>query len=176
MTNLQRIVNLLFSVLMVACGVVMLLQPDNGLLVIAFALGVALMLYGVGKLVFYIRMARHMTGGLALLFIAIIAIDIGVFAAAAIDSPHLAVALYLIAYNLITGALSIARGIESKLFGSPWVIHVVHGLVNLVLAGLCVSFINSGEILIWVFCVGLFYNAGVRLVSVFKPTEIIYIQ
>jgi len=48
--------------------------------------------------------------------------------------------------------------------------------VSLALASLCTTFINSGETIIWVFCIGLFYSAGVRLASAFKPTEIIYIQ
>ena len=161
---------------MIACGIVMILQPQEGLLVVAFVLGLALLLYGVKKLVYYLTMARHMTGGLALLFIAIVAIDVGVFAVAVIDNPQLAIALYLITYNALTGVLAIARGIESKLFESPWVLSIVHGLVNIALAALCVAFINSNEALILIFCIGLFYSAGVRLVSVFKPTEIIYIQ
>lgn len=176
MTKLQRIANMAFSLLMIACGFVLLLEPKGGLLVVASLLSLTLLLYGVRKLVYYIRMARHMTGGLSLLFIAVIAIDVGVFAVAAIDSPELAIALYLITYNAITGVLAIARGIESKLFGSPWALSIVHGLLNIALAALCIAFYSSNEIIIWIFCIGLFYNAGVRLVSAFKPTEIIYIQ
>ncbi len=176
MTNLQRIANLCLSLLMIACGTTLLLQPQSGLVVVACVLGIALVLYGIEKLVYYITMARHMTGGLSVLFIAVIATDIGIFAAAVISSPQLAIALYLISYNLLAGVLSIARGVESKLFGSPWVMHVVFGLIDIALAILCVSFIDSDEILIWVFCFGLFYSACVRLVSVFRPTEIIYIQ
>ncbi len=176
MTKLQRVGSALLSLLMIACGVTLLLEPRNGLLFVVSILGIAIVLYGVKMLVYYVRMAHHMAGGLAVLFIAIIAIDVGIFAVAVIDNPHLALALYLICFNLVTGVLSIARGVESKLFGSPWALHVLHGLVNLVLAGLCVAFIHSDEILIWVFCIGLFYNAGARLVQAFKPTEIIYIQ
>ena len=164
------------GLLMIACGIVILLEPKGGLLVVAFVLNLTLLLYGVRKLVYYIRMARHMTGGLSLLFIAVIAIDVGVFAVAVIDNPQLVIALYLITYNAITGILAIARGIESKLFGSPWVLSIMHGLVNIALAGLCIAFYNSNEIMIWIFCIVLFYNAGVRLTSAFRPTEIIYIQ
>ena len=176
MTKLQRIGNLVLGLLMIGGGIFLLLQPKEGLTIVAAVLALALLLYGVGKLVYYIRMARHMTGGLAVLFIAVIAIDVAVFAGSSIDNPKLAIALYLVAYNATTGILSIARGIESKLFGSPWVMNVVLGLANLALAVLCIAFFNSDETIIWVFCLGLFYNAGVRLVSAFKPTEIIYIQ
>ena len=176
MTSFQRIKNIALSALMIACCVVLLLDPEDGVAIVAVVLGIAIVLYGVRKLVYYITMARHMTGGLSVLFIAVIATDIGIFAAAVISSPQLAIALYLISYNLLAGVLSIARGVESKLFGSPWVMHVVFGLIDIALAILCVSFIDSDEILIWVFCFGLFYSACVRLVSVFRPTEIIYIQ
>lgn len=176
MTNLQRIANAAFSILMIVCGVILLLNPKDGMIIVASILGLAVSLYGVRMLVYYVRMAHHMTGGLAVLFIAIIAIDIGAFAAAVIDSPKLAIALYLICYNTLTGVLAIARGVESKLFGSPWILHVVHGLINLGLAVLCIACVNSDETIIWVLCIGLFYSAGVRLVSAFKPTEIIYIQ
>ncbi|HAM16467.1 MAG TPA: hypothetical protein DCP91_11565 [Eggerthellaceae bacterium] len=176
MTKLQRIANLVLGVLMIACGFILLLEPKSGLLAVAFILGLAVSLYGVKKLVYYIRMARLMTGGLSVLFIAIIAIDVGVFAVAVVDNPQLAIAFYLICYNVLIGVLSIARGIESKLFGAPWVLSIAHGLANIALAALCIAFSNSDEAIIWVFCIGLFYNAGVRMVSAFKPTEIIYIQ
>lgn len=176
MTNLQRIANLILGLLMIVCGIILLLEPKGGLLVVASILSIALSLYGVRKLVYYIRTARFMTGGLSVLFIAIIAIDIGIFAVAVINDPKLIIALYLICYNVIAGVLSIARGIESKLFGSPWIMEVVFGVVNLALAGLCTAFASSEETFIWIFCIGLFYNAGVRIVSALKPTEIIYIQ
>ena len=176
MTNLQRIANVILGLLMIVCGVILLFDPKGGLLVVSFILGLAVSLYGVRKLVYYLRTARFMTGGLSVLFIAIIAIDIGVFAVAVIDNPQLAIALYLVCYNVLFGVLAIARGIESKLFGSPWLLNVVYGLVNLALAALCIAFANSDETIIWVFCIGLFYNAGVRIASALKPTEIIYIQ
>ena len=161
---------------MILFGAILLLNPQDGLHVVALVPSLALMLYGLEKLVYYIRMAHHMTGGLSLLFIAIIAFDVGVFAISVNNNPQLAVAIYLICYYILSGVLSIARAIESKLFASPWASSVVRGVVDIALALLCVSFINSGESIIWIFCLGLFYGAGVRLVSVFKPTEIIYIQ
>ena len=176
MTKLQRIANLILGLLMIVCGFILLLEPKGGLLAVALILGLAVLLYGVRKLVYYMRMARHMTGGLSVLFIAIIAIDIGVFAVVAIDNPQLAITFYLICYNVLAGVLAIARGIESKLFGAPWVLSIVRGLVNMALAALCIAFANSSETIIWVFCIGLFYNAGVRMASALKPTEIIYIQ
>ena len=176
MTKLQRIANVIVGLLMIACGFILLLDPKNGLLAVSFILGLTVLLYGVRKLVYYLRMAHLMAGGLSVLFIAVIAIDIGIFAVAVIDNPKLAIALYLVCYNVLAGALAIARGIESKLFGAPWVLSIAHGLVNIALAGLCIAFANSDDTIIMIFCIGLFYNAGVRVVSALKPPEIIYIQ
>ena len=122
-------------------------------------------------------MARHMVGGLTVLIIAIIAIDVGAFGAAmVVENPVLAIAMYLSTYHTVAGFLSIARGIESKMFRSSWIPKVVTGLISLALASLCTSFVNSGEVVIWIFCIGLFYSAVVRLVEAFRPTDIVFIQ
>ena len=176
MTKLKRFFNLALSLVMIACGILLLLDPQDGLTIVALVLGFALVAYGVRTLVYYITMARHMAGGLSLLFIAVIAIDVGSLALALIDDPKLSIALFLVGYNAFTGILAIARGIESKLLGSRWVLSVLHGLVNIALAILCLVFIGSDQIVIAVFCFGLFYSAAVRIATALKPTEIIYIQ
>ncbi len=176
MTRIQRIGNFLIGLLMIVCGSYLLVDPKNGLFAVALVLGLAIMLYGLRKLIYYLTMARHMAGGLSLLFIAMIALDISVLALVIVEDPRLSIVLYLICYNAFTGILSIARGVESKLFGSSWVPSVIHGLVNLSLVALCIAFLGSDEIVIYIFCANLFYNAGVRIVSAFRPTEIIYIQ
>ena len=168
--------NLALGLLMIGCGILLLLVPQHGLVLVALVLGLAVILYGARKLVYYVTMGRHMAGGLSVLFIAVIAIDIGVFALAVIEDPKFAIVLYLVSYNMFTGVLAIARGIESMIFKSPWIASVVHGLINVALAVLCLVFISSDQTLIVIFCIGLFYSAGVRLVSAFKPTEIIFIQ
>lgn len=174
--RLQRIANLALSLLMIACGVVLLLDPEEGLFAVAFVLSLALVLYGARMLVYYVTMARHMVGGLSLLFMAVITIDIGAFALTIIEDPRLSIVLFLVSYNAFTGILSIARGFEAKSLESSWMLSVAHGLVNIALAVLCLMSIGSDAIVIAIFCLGLFYSAVVRLVSVFRRTEIIYIQ
>ena len=176
MSKLQRAWNLLIGLVMILSGVVLLVDPKDGLTFVAYILGLALVVYGVRMLWYYVTMARHMVGGLSLLFIAVITIDIGVFALALVEDPKLSIVLFLVGYNAYTGILSIARGVESKMFESRWVLSVLHGLVNLALAAGCIVFIGSDQIVIAIFCLGLFYSAVVRLASVFKKTEIIYIQ
>ncbi|MGI6221442.1 MAG: DUF308 domain-containing protein [Coriobacteriales bacterium] len=176
MTKLQRIGNLALGLLMIVCALVLLLLPQNGLLVVAFVLAIALVLYGVRKLVYYFRMARHTVGGLSVLFVGVIALDVGVFAIAVIDNPQIAIALYLVAHNALNGFLFIGRGIESKMNKAPWVGELVKGLLCLAFAVACISCVNSGDALLWIFCLGLLYDAGVRLASAFRPSAIVFIQ
>lgn len=161
---------------MILGGIALLLDPQDALLLVAMVLGFSLVIYGLHSLVYYITMARHMVGGLSILFIAVIAIDLGSLALAFYDQPRLSIVMYLVGYNAFTGIVAIARAVESKLFESRWLLTLAHGIVNIALAVACIVFIGSDQIVIAVFCLGLFYNAIVRLVSAFRPTEIIYIQ
>ena len=176
MTKLQRLWNVLLGLAMIGCGLVLLLDPTNGLFAVALVLAIALVLHGARKLVYYLTMARHMAGGLSLLFIAVITLDISALAFLFMDDPKLSIVLFLVAHNVYTGVLAIARGIESKLYESRWLLNVLHGVVNIALALLCVAFVGSDEVVIAIFCIGLFYSAVSRIVSAFQPTEIIYIQ
>ena len=176
MTKLQRFGSFLVGLAMMACGVALWLDPKNGLFAVALVLSLSLVLYGLRALVYYLTMTRHMAGGLSLLFIAVVALDIGAFALVFLDNPKLSIVLFLVGHNAYTGVLAIARGIESRLFKSHWVMNVLHGLVNLALAAACVAFVGSDEVVIAIFCIGLFYAALTRIASAFQPTEIIYIQ
>lgn len=176
MSKARRIWHVALSLLMIACALILPVQPQGGLLVVAIVLAIMLLMFGVGKLVYYIRMARHTAGGLSVLFTAIISLDVGIFAISVIDSPEVAIAIYLIAYNAVTGFLTIARGLGSKMNKAPWVADVVKGLVFLVIGAACIACFKSGEALLWIFCLVLLYDAGVHLMSTLKPTEVVYIQ
>ena len=173
---MQRIANVALGLLMIACGIVLLVDPQDGLVVVAAILGFALVAYGARKLVYYITMARRMAGGLSLLFVAVVALDLGSFALVLIGQPRLSIVLFLVGYNAYAGVIAIARAVESKMFASHWMLTFAHGVMHLALVVACLVFIGSDQIIIAIFCFGLFYGACARLVSAFKRTEIIYIQ
>ena len=176
MSKLRRVANVIIGLVMIAGGVALLLDPQGALFLIALVLGFYLVVYGTYTLVYYLTMARHMVGGLSLLFIAVIAIDLGTIVLTFSDEPRLSIVLYLVGYNAFIGAIAIARAIEAKKFASPWKATLAHGIVNIALAVACLVFGSFDQIVIAIFCFGLFYNACVRLSSAFKPAEIIYIQ
>ncbi len=174
--KLQRLGNVILALLMILGGIALLFDPKNALLLVAIVLGLSLVVYGLRLLVYYATMARHMVGGLSILIIAVIAIDLGSLALAFYDQPRVSIIMYLVGYNAFTGIVAVARAIESRLFESRWKLTLAHGLVNIALAVLCIVFIGSDQVVIAIFCIGLFYNACVRLVSALRPTEIVYIQ
>lgn len=161
---------------MIACSIALMLFPENALIVVAIVLGVWLVVFGMRNLVYYFTMARHMVGGLSLLFVAMIAIDLGAFSFTLINNPRPAVVLYLIGCNAFTGFVNIMRAIESKTLDSRWKPSLVHGIVCLALVVASLVFIESDRVIIAILCFGLVYGACVRIASAVKPTEIVYIQ
>ena len=176
MSKIRRIGSIVLSLLMVAAGILLLADPKEALMYVALVLGLWLLLSGIRRLVYYFTMARHMVGGLSLLFIAVIALDIGGLSIMLLDQPKLAIVMYLVGYNTFTALVGIVRVVESKMIDSRWKASLLHSIVNLVLAVSCLVFIRSDQIVIAIFCIGLFYAAGVRFVRAVRPTEIIYIQ
>lgn len=176
MSKLRRMMNVIIGLAMIACGIVLFLEPKSALVAVAIVLGLYLVIYGAHTLVYYITMARHMTGGLSLLFIAVLAIDFGSVALAFYNEPRLPIVLYLVCYNAFTGAIAVVRAAEARKFGSRWKATLAHGILNIALAVACLVFIGSDQIVIAIFCFRLFYGACMRITSAFKPTEIIYIQ
>ena len=63
MTNLQRARELLGGLLMLAGGIAVVCQPEIGVMFIVLIVVVTTILKGVGSLLYYVSMARHMVGG-----------------------------------------------------------------------------------------------------------------
>ena len=176
MSKLRRVANIALSLLMVACGIMFLCDPKDGLVLAAVAFGIWLLVSGLRKLWYYFTMARHMVGGLSVLFYGVIALDIGGLALMLVSEPRFAVALYLIGYNAFTAIIGIVRVVESKMIDSHWMMSLAHSIVNLVLAGVCIIYISSDVIVMVIFCIWLFYTAIMRFIRAVRPTEIIYIK
>ena len=161
---------------MLACSIALMLYPEEALILVVIVLGVWLVVFGTRNLVYYFTMARHMVGGLSLLFVALIAIDLGAFAITLIGNRRFAIVLYLIGFNAFTGVVCILRAVEAKMLDSRWKPNLIHGIVCFALVIASLVFIGSDRIIIAIFCFGLVYAACVRIASAVRPTEIVYIQ
>ena len=176
MTKIQRIKAIVGGFAMILCSLFLLLFPQDGYLVIVALLALSLLAYGIRMLAYYFTMARHMVGGRALLYIGVILFDLGVFSATLADIPQAHIMVYLLILHLITGGLSVARGVEAKRQGAPlWRSSMSYGVANVVLAFACLGAIWAPDVVVYVYAAGLVYAAIVRMASAFRRTAIIYI-
>ncbi len=177
MTRIQRIQAVLAGMAMIACALVMMVFPQYGYAFRVLVLAFSLTVYGLRKLVYYFTMARHMVGGRAVLYVGIIVFDLGMFTGSLTDIPQLHIVAYLFAVHLVTGGLSVARGVEAKKAGaSLWRFSMSYGIANLLIAAACLASLwLQEEVLVYAYAIGLAYAACVRIASAFRRTAIIYI-
>ena len=176
MNVMERIVNILIGVFLICMCLLMALVPETGYLLMALILTFLLLLAGIRYLLYYLTMARHMVGGKTILFYGIITLDVGLIALSFAGIPEFYL-LYLLIYYGFTGAIQLLRALEAKKYGaSSWRLNLVTGIINVAVAVLCICFIRSTTAALYVFCVGLFYSACVRIVTAFRRTTVVYIQ
>lgn len=162
---------------MLVCTFILLSIPNYyGTRVVVLALSIMLMVYGIRMLAYYLSMARHMVGGNAILFVAIIAIDLGAFVLMMSDQPHYALVIYLVGANGFMGLVGILRSIERKQIGGKWIPSLVNSLLRLALAVACIVFFNSGDTLLLIFVIGLGLSALSHFGAAFRKPELIFIQ
>ena len=176
MGKLQRIKNVMIGILTILCGVLIMLYPDTGYLVMLSFLSLALIISGLRYLGYYFTMARFMVGGKAMLFIGMITLDVGMFTFTMFDLPRAYVLFYLLLYHAFTGLIDILRGLEARRLGSSWRLKVIHGAVNIVIALFCIIFVRSLNVLVYIYGLGLIYSAVIRISTAFRKTAIVYIQ
>jgi len=177
MNSGQRIKNILIGLLMILGSIILIAFPEDGLLIVAGVLSLSLFIYGIKTLIYYLTMARHMVGGRIILYIAVIVLDFGMFTMMMTNIPKMYIALYLLAIYAFSGAIDILRALEAKKYqSSAWKLKLISGIINIVIAILCVVFIGSTNMIVYLYCAGLIYSAVVRIATAFRKTAIVYIQ
>ena len=176
MSMIQRIENFIRGILTIVCSVAMMIYPDEGYLFVALILTVSLLWMGLRYLSYYFSMARFMVGGRSILYIGIIILDLGIVTYTLSDSPKAFVLLYLLLIHAFSGLVDILRGLEARRLEAPsWRLNASQGLVNVVMAVICIVFVRSTRMLVYIYCLGLLYSGCLRIISSFRRTEIVYI-
>ena len=177
MTIIKRIRGFFAGIFMVAVSLLYAAAPTEALPAITAVLSLALLLYGVKMMVFYFTLARHMTGGLAVLFRAVLIFDIGLFAFYLPDVPLIYVMIYLAAIHGFAGIAGVLKALEAKRLEAPsWKLNFFHGLVNAIMAVLCLVFSKSIRTAVLIYSSGLFYSGVIRIIQAFRKTASIYVQ
>lgn len=178
MSRTQRFTTILIGLLSVALGTLLWAFPsDESYALVTFLLSVSLILYGLRMLVYYFTMAKHMIGGKGILIMGLIIYDIGVFTYTLTDIPTFYIIIYLAAISGFTGLVAVMRALEMKRYhSSSWIFNMAIGVVNVIVAGLCLFNLNSERVVAIIFGFNLIYSGVVRILSAFRKTAIIYIQ
>ena len=179
MTNIQRVKNVLRSLLMILCSCVIVRYPEQGFYVVAVIVSASLVLYGARTLLYYLTMARHMVGGRSILYIGLIVFDLGIFIFTTVGDPKLFIVIYLLGVHAFSGVMAVMQALEARRYGSPsWKWILVDGAANTAVAVLAVIaglFLRSRTDLSYLFAACLFYSACTQLANAFRKTAIVYI-
>jgi uncharacterized membrane protein HdeD (DUF308 family) len=176
MSSGQRIKSILIGAAILLGSVILIAFPDEGLTIVSAILSLSLFIYGVRTLIYYLTMARHMVGGRIILYLAVIVLDFGMFTMMMTNIPKIYIVLYLLAVYAFAGVIDILRALEAKSYQAPsWRLSLISGVVNVAVAILCVVFIGSTRMIVYLYCAGLIYAAVVRIVTALRKTAIVYI-
>ncbi|MBQ6401140.1 MAG: DUF308 domain-containing protein [Firmicutes bacterium] len=176
MTQVQRVKDVLFGVVMILAGAIFCIAPNECYPLLTAMLCLGMTFRGIKLLFFYFRMARFMVDGRSMLYQAVIMIDLGLFTGALTQVPLMYVMLYLIAIHMFTGGIDVLRALEAKKMGSHWKVTMGSGIVNILLAILCLVFIKVTSIAVMIYAVGLIYAGVIKIITAFRKTTMVYIQ
>lgn len=177
MSSGQRIKNILIGVLIILGAVILIAFPEDGLTITAAILSISLFIYGIRKLIYYFTMARHMVGGRIILYLGIIMLDFGMFAMMMTQIPRIYIVIYLVVIYAFDGVIDILRSLEAKKYqASGWQFRLITGIIGIIFAILCIVFINSARVIVYLYSAALIYAAVVKIVTAFRKTAIVYIQ
>ena len=175
MTGIQRVRTVFEGLMMLLAVALLLLSAEVGYRLIGLILSVILLVEGVRSLLFYFNMARNMVGGRIILFRGIIALDLGVFAYTLQDIPPAYILLYILIGHLFSGVVEVLRAMEARRMESRWRLILAYGIANILLALACGLCFHNPTLLSYVYAVGLFYSACLRIAQAFRKTAIVYI-
>ena len=176
MTRFQRAKEIIYALLIMIAAVAMIADPGEGYRIIIGIIGLYFTVLGIIRLYYYFTMARFMVGGRRSLYTGIIMFDFGLLAGTLTNVPHYYILLYLIGLHAFGGAVDILRSIESYRYKASWKLKMTHGLIDIMVAIVCVIFLKNINVAVFVYAMGLLYSAVLRIIGACRKTKFIYIQ
>ena len=177
MTLKTRILNILLSLVTIACCIFLLKNPDDGYYYVVLAMDVLFLFFGIRKFLYYMTQARYMTGGISVLYKSIIYMDFGIFSFTQHTVPPKYISLYLAVLFLFFGVTDIIDAYGAKKIESDfWMDGFITGMIKILIAMVCLFHLNSIRIMTYVLCAFLIFTAISGIVSAFRRSAIIYIS
>ena len=176
MTWFQKIKNIIFALLMIISAIIIVCCPAYiSYQIVIFILGCSLLINGLGNILYYISMARFMVGGRNLLYRGVIMVDIGIVSLSISDVPRIYIILYMSGCYFFSAVIRIYQSLEERKLGASWKLNYSYGVINMVVAVLCIHFRYSTNLLADIYAVSLLYSACIRILNSFRETAIVYI-
>lgn len=176
MTTGRRILDVGIAILMIAGAVLIVFRGNDSLKIVTLILSVALLAYGIGRLVYYFSMARFMVGGRMMFYLGVLAIDAAIFGGTMIDNSPVFLMLCLIIAYVAAALFDLLHALEARKMESPsWKRTMVFAVGNLIIAAVCAAFLRSGDVAAFIFAGGLVYSAIQRIIGAFRKTAVLYI-
>ncbi len=176
----QRVRSILAAVLLLGLALLLFFIPQEGYFLISLLITLILLFYGFKKIWYYFTMSRHMVGGKATLYQAILLLDLGLLTGSLSSLPGVVIVLYLLGFFAVSGVLDVLRALEQKFHGAvDWKPRLFLGLASIVFSVAIIVFgviRSSTPFLVTGFCVSLVAVAVARLIRAFRKTSIIFIQ
>ena len=177
MNKTQRVLQIFAGLLQLLGALILLIIPENGLLIVLLILSLMFVYYGIKDIVRYFTMTRFMVGGRQILFRGVIVLNFGIFSYSLASASSLYIAIYLIGLYAFDGIVDVLRAREAKqLQSGHWKLRMTEGIIKILLGIACIVFMGSEKMLIVMFAVSLTYSAIWRIVSAFRRTSVIYVQ
>lgn len=175
MSRAQRVKEVLFGLVAILSAAIMMLDTELGYSLVALILSVMLVIAGIRRIGYYATMARHMVGGKSVLYLGVLLFDMGIAAGSLSTTPQSFIMLYLLGCHLLSGVILVLRAREQHALDAPWRLTLAQGIANILVAGACIVFRRSEQMVVYVYSLGLIYSACLRIASAFRRTEIVYI-
>ena len=117
-----------------------------------------------------------MVGGDQIFVRGLIMFDFGSFTATLTNLSQIYVMGYLIGAHAFSGMIDVMRALEAKKLASPsWKLTFSTGIVNIILAVVCLVFLRSTSTAVYIYSAGLIYSSIIRIISSFRKTAVVYI-
>lgn len=174
MTKMRRINYIIQGLLILLVVGVLLIDPEDGYVLILAFLSISFLVYGINQLLFYFTLAKYMVGGKYIICKAIAVLDLGLEAAALTEVPKMYVMIYLVAGLVFGGFIDVLRAMDTrKREGRRWKVKLLQGIITIVIALAGLFFVNSTHIVVYFFCFGAVSLAFTRIVEAFRDTTIV---
>ena len=171
----NRILHILIAIILICVALLLLILGEDGKSLIALIMGGALLIYGIRSLGAYFLKFRYTVGGRMQLYIGIIMMDVGLLFISSFNGSSVLILIYLLVFQLATGAIGVARALEARKNKSSWKLRMTAGMISLATVLLGLIFFRQPDAVVDIYCIGLLFSAIEHFITAFRRNKIVTI-